>query len=223
MKIALCLSGEARHSMFCFPYLWESFIDNGYDVDVYIHSWREFRALPLYSAKKVLIENENVIEEIKSNIHIPPATQIDGVIDNNIKMFYSFKKAFQLLNGKYDIVIRSRFDVFFNKKLDLKKIIDELVIGEYDIYIPNEEYNYSQIGYNDQMAIGTYPAMKIYSETLDNINQIVEKTLRWYPEDFLGIHLKNNSIRIKQTNIDYRLVRYVTPRLNYENPKVNLE
>jgi hypothetical protein len=209
--------------MFCFPYLWESFIDNGYDVDVYIHSWKEFRALPLYSAKRVLIENENVIEQIKSNIHIPAATQIDGVVDNNIKMFYSFKKAFQLLDGKYDIVIRSRFDVFFNKKLDLKKIIDELVVGEYDIYIPNEEYNYSQIGYNDQMAIGTYPAMKIYSETLDNINKIVEKTLRWYPEDFLGIHLKNNSIRIKQTNIDYRLVRYVTPRLNYENPKVNLE
>ena len=39
-KIALCLSGEPRSSMFCFPYIYESFLDLGfeYEVDVYIHS-----------------------------------------------------------------------------------------------------------------------------------------------------------------------------------------
>lgn len=223
MKVALCLSGEARHSMFCFPYLYESFINNGYDVDVYIHSWKQFRALPLYKVKGVLIENESVIDEIRAGITIPAEVKIDGIVDNNIKMFYSFKKAFELLDGEYDIVIRCRFDVFFAQKFPLKQIIEELERGEYDIHIPNEHYNYSQIGYNDQLAIGTYPAMKVYSETLDNINPILAKSLRWYPEDFLGIHLRNNSIRIKQTTIDYRLVRYVNSVLNYENPKVNLE
>ena len=38
-KIALCLSGEPRSSMFCFPYIYESFIDLGdkYEIDIYIH------------------------------------------------------------------------------------------------------------------------------------------------------------------------------------------
>jgi hypothetical protein len=29
IKIALCLSGEPRSSMFCFPYIYESFINLG--------------------------------------------------------------------------------------------------------------------------------------------------------------------------------------------------
>jgi hypothetical protein len=58
LKIALCLSGEPRSSMFCFPYIYESFINLGpqYEVDVYIHSWKNFRALPLYNPKSIKIE-----------------------------------------------------------------------------------------------------------------------------------------------------------------------
>ena len=58
IKVALCLSGEPRNSMFSFPYIYESLVKLGhmYEVDIYIHSWKDFRALPLYNPKKYSID-----------------------------------------------------------------------------------------------------------------------------------------------------------------------
>ena len=52
MKIALCLSGKPRSSMFCYPYIYDAFMNNEHQVDVFIHSWNECRALDLYRPKK---------------------------------------------------------------------------------------------------------------------------------------------------------------------------
>ena len=53
IKIALCISGEPRSTMASFPYIYETFLlDNPiYQTDVYLHSLKGFRALPLYKPK----------------------------------------------------------------------------------------------------------------------------------------------------------------------------
>jgi hypothetical protein len=70
LKIALCLSGEPRSSMFCFPYIYESFINLGpqYEVDVYIVG--RILELYLYNPKSIKIE-PNKTQHIKSQIPNP--------------------------------------------------------------------------------------------------------------------------------------------------------
>lgn len=58
MKIALCISGQFRNSMFCFPNIYRSFILN-YNTDVFIHSWEYSEELfDLYKPTKIILDNE---------------------------------------------------------------------------------------------------------------------------------------------------------------------
>ena len=78
IRVALCLSGEPRSSMASFPYIYEAFLkDNDtYDIDVYSHSWKGFRALDLYKPKNSQIESINepiFINNIINNLNsLPP-------------------------------------------------------------------------------------------------------------------------------------------------------
>jgi hypothetical protein len=96
-------------------------------------------------------------------------------------------------------------------------MLTDLKNKKYDIYIPNEEFNMG--GYNDQLAIGTLDTMKIYSDTFFNLNKFAHELGRWHPETFLGKQLKDNNIKVHQTNLDYRLVRNVNVETHWpENP-----
>lgn len=205
-KIALCISGQPRSSMFCYPYIYDAFINNDYDVDVFIHTWNYCRAIDLYKPKKLEIESEqDILKEILTQINLNNI-QIEGNVSNNILMYYSIKKCFDLIDSSYDIVIRSRFDLLLQPKFDIHTIIDELFSKKYEIYIPNEIFNMG--GYNDQLAIGTYDSMEVYSNTIFNLNDFSQISGKWHPEMFLGMQLNQNNIKVYQSDIDYRLVRY---------------
>jgi hypothetical protein len=216
-KIALCISGKSRSSMFCFPYIYDAFINNNYNVDVFIHTWDECRVIDLYNPKKLEIENEQeVLNSIIPQLNLENI-KIEGNIGNNILMYYSIKKCFNLIDDTYDIVIRSRFDLLLQPKFDIIPIITDLNLKKYDIYIPNESFNMG--GYNDQVAIGTYNSMKSYSDTILNLNEFANKLRRWHPETFLKKQLDDNNIKVNQTDLDYRLVRNVSATTHWpENP-----
>jgi len=217
LKIALCISGKARSSMFCFPYIYDAFINNAYNVDVFIHTWDECRAVDLYRPKKIEIESEqDVLSAIIPQLSLHNI-RIEGNVYHNVLMYYSIKKCFDLIDKDYDIVIRSRFDLLLQPKFDLTKIVRGLLNNEYDMYIPNVEFNMG--GYNDQVAIGTYQSMKIYSDTILNLNQFANDLGRWHPETFLGKQLDDNNIKVYQNHVDYRLVRNVSVTTHWhENP-----
>ena len=128
IKVALCLSGEPRSSMFCFPYIFESFINLGsqYEVDVYIHSWKGFRALSLYKPKNFQIDNSidedkyfrNYVNTLTSQLQPSKLlleylkankayTTNSSSLKNTILMFTSIQKSFNLIRDPYDIYIRS--------------------------------------------------------------------------------------------------------------------
>jgi len=132
-------------------------------------------------------------------------------------MFYSIKKCFDLISKDYDIVIRSRFDLLLQPKFDISRVVASLLSSEYGMYIPNVEFNMG--GYNDQVAIGTYQSMKIYSDTILNLNQFANDLGRWHPETFLGKQLDDNNIKVYQNHVDYRLARDVSVTTHWhENP-----
>ena len=217
MKIALCISGKPRSSMFCYPYIYDAFINNEHQVDIFIHSWDECRAIDLYNPKKIQINSDKETLDVLIPMLDLNGIKIEGNTKNNVLMWYSIKKCFDLIEGEYDVVIRARFDLLLQPKFDIERILNDLSNKKYDIYIPTEEFNMG--GYNDQLAIGTYDAMKIYSDTFLNLNKFAHELGRWHPETFLGKQLKENGISVYQTHLDYRLVRNVDVTTHWpENP-----
>lgn len=218
VKIALCLSGLIRNSFFCFPYIYNSFINTEYSTDIFIHTWNDSPVIELYKPKNVQIENQKeVLDFVLPQIKLKTDVSIKGNILNNISMYYSIKKCCDLVNNDYDIIIRCRFDLLLQEKINLKQIVNSILNKEYDIYIPNVQFNMG--GYNDQLAIGSYSAMKIYSDCYFDIPNIANETKVWHPETFLGKFIDKNNLKIYQDNYDYRIVRNVQPTLHWpENP-----
>ena len=217
MKIALCISGKPRSSMFCYPYIYDAFMNNNHQVDVFIHSWNECRVLDLYRPKKLEINSDSEALNMLLPMLNLNNINIEGNVKNNILMYYSIKKCFDLIDDEYDIIIRARFDLLLQPKLDIESILTDLINKKYDIYIPTKEFNMG--GFNDQLAIGTSEAMKIYSDTFFNLNKFAHELGRWHPETFLGKQLNDNNIKIYQTHWDYRLVRNVNVDTHWpENP-----
>ena len=215
-KIALCISGEPRHSMACFPYLFESFIvaHPQYEIDVYIHSFKAFRAIPLYNPKKVLLEE---VDEFDIYKHYLDKFEHDIIgshstpFRNTILMHYGVNKCFNLTkNIKYDYYIRCRPDIKLNSFFDLSYVINNLESNKKDLWVP---HNYDAFDWensiNDQLAIGNYNAIKIYSELINHLGKVVSQTNSYYPEGLLGTYLNNSPIKIEKGYIDMALVRNV--------------
>lgn len=220
-KIALCLSGEARSSMLSFPYIYESFINLNpeFEVDVFIHTWKDFRSSPLYNPKKLYIdyssedeiymkyinEIENFEEDVKlerDQFHLLP-------VKHTVLMHYGLKNVFELTKDqKYDYYIRCRLDILLKNKIDIFYILNKLKFENKDIWIP---HSYNQPNWefecNDQLAIGNYKGMSNYFNCFKNIPKLIHQTKSYLPEVLLGNHLKNCNLNIEWGQTDYVLVR----------------
>lgn len=208
-KIALCISGKFRNSIFCFPTLYGNFIKNK-NTDVFIHTWDNLQnVFDLYNPKKILIENQ---DEIYDNLF--PDINLSKIninrtanIKNNFLMFYGIKKCIDMVNDEYDYIIRIRPDLYLQKTIPLNAILDDIEKNRYDIQIPDERQNHT--GLNDQIAIGSYFSMKTYSDVYKNIKKIVDKTHYWHVETILKEHITMNNIKINQIPYEYGIVRKV--------------
>ena len=191
IRVALCLSGEPRSSMASFPYIYEAFLkDNDtYDIDVYSHSWKGFRALDLYKPKNSQIESINepiFINNIINNLNsLPPQistlksisdsfTPNTSLFKNSLLMLSSIERCFNLIQEPYDVYIRCRYDIFFRSKFWLFPVLNDILNSKYDMFIPLR-YAYKSIpnNYNDQISIGNYSSMKLYASLIHNLNGLI--------------------------------------------------
>ena len=241
-KIALCLSGEPRNSMFCFPYIYESLINLGpdYEVDIYIHTRRNFRAFFLYKWKKYILDHTTSHDLLKDfhKISLPENlrsskefylgyTSNSDFISNQLLMLDGIHKSFQLSltdNTPYDIYIRCRPDIFTSSKIEINSIIKELLNDEYDIFIPSKNLdpksfplNQNIQEYNDQFAISNFKGAKVYSNTFNNLEFLLNQTKEWKAESWLKTQLDVNNIRVKNMFLPIYLSREVKIRSNRGN------
>ena len=224
IKVALCLSGEPRSSMFCFSYIYEAFLKKNplFETDVYTHSWKGFRALELYNPLNLKIENisDIFIGDIINNLNFSSElnqqlnfynsyTKNTNFIFNQIKMMYSIQKCFNLVQKEYDIVIRCRYDIIFSNRDFINNILYDIINKKYDIFIPYpNNLNYLKLGgYCDHLAIGNFNSMKIYSNILSHLPSILPDSKRWSTKNFLKILLDKNKIKVQQSFLNHKLVR----------------
>jgi hypothetical protein len=215
IKIALCLSGEPRSSMFCFPYIYESFINLGpqYEVDVYIHSWENFRALPLYNPLATKIEKNKSIEIVNSL----PSPYNTTQYQNHSLMYYSIKESFKLIKKVYDIYIRCRLDLIFESKLVLNPIFEDTLKNYHDIFSLHSSYpTKHEGGVDDQVMIcnekGMLSLINYYDYIKNTPKELFEEQTKkfkgFYGEGFLQNYLNKLNLKIINNPLsDYRLVR----------------
>ena len=131
--------------------------------------------------------------------------------ENNIlNQWYRLFNLFNNLPNTYDLYIRIRPDV--NILLDINDFIQLINnINQNKLSIPNgydfhngfELTNETNICINDQISIGNYNIIKIYSEFY---NYLLEKTELIESEKDLLLYLNNNNIPIERIILPYKII-----------------
>lgn len=137
------------------------------------------------------------------NTHKYPGTQVERVL----AMYYGIKQVNALkkqteeqLGFRYDLVIRSRFDLQFNAHLP------EIVLKPTArLWVPNAHQDFH--GVNDQFAIGTSKLMDAYAGVYDRIPHYFEQGVLFNPEVLLKHHLETEKIPLKRFEWDYVIHR----------------
>ena len=136
MKVALLLTGLPRKVQEGYTHYWKNIVEN-YDTDVYLHFWEDEeyeKVLEVYNPKKFIKELPFKFTQYRYGVVSPnddmsrPLEQYD--VAGNFRgfpMFYSWQVGYSLIEGKYDCIIRSRYDLgtpnpIKLENLDLSKI-----------------------------------------------------------------------------------------------------
>jgi len=223
MKLAICISGQPRNFKQSYESLKTYFLDK-YDCDIYFHTWKtdsfestnfgfgnqqynlnekDFNDLiNLYQPKNYILENPIVFDA--SGYKCPIWRQ---PLNNTLSMFYSIYRSFQLIEGNYDYVIRTRFDVNYSN-FNLEFPEEGIILPEW-----NTDIRVKSRGYYDVFALGKPEDMKIYSQVFSNIISYVTNdedflnflTGGWPGQDsplrneyLLKWHLLKNNIKVKE-------------------------
>jgi len=228
MKIALLLSGQLRQIERGYEFIHKNLIE-GYDVDVFIHSWynpeeenKKFskwwesklspnsdqKAILLYNPKRYLIEPQKSFDNKSYD-----ASMFEGSyrVNATLSMFYSIQECNRLKNiycvennVEYDIVVRCRFDFAIFNKINYENFNTTDTI-----YFKDDCTHEPSVCMNDHFAFGPPNLMNIYCNTFNEIeNLYYNHNTLFNPEIFLGRNLKMlNKINCVNTPIKSGIIR----------------
>lgn len=188
MKIALCLSGQARSFRQGYEYYKHNLL-NHCDVDVYIHTWKfteQNDLVALYKPKACEFET-------------PPLGDFDNKYTNTpnrqkhpprftYRMLYSMYHSSLLLQGKYDWVIKSRTDYALNVKIPFEQLDNT------KLYIPNCRMVPERDFGNDQFAFGSQETMMKYMSTHINGDKYYFEGAQFIGENMMQANLREHGL-----------------------------
>ena len=116
---------------------------------------------------------------------------------NKYRVFFLMEQHISNLNIQYDAIVSLRVDlVFHNKFINFE-------MEPNTIYIP-EGSDWRVNGINDQVAIGSFPVMKIYNNVYNNSIELLQKGLTVpHPETLTNCNLLHNNVIIKRISLRY--------------------
>jgi hypothetical protein len=196
MKIALCLSGQARGLEKAYEYVNRNLLSCN-DVDVFCHVWGDGSLVEkLYSPRKILVEYNDVIKINKNYNDYNPNHHTKNTAFNTFSMFYSIMKSNELKtsheqknNKKYDIVIRSRYDYAIARNINFLEYDSERIWTPV-VKLCMPDYFLC----NDQFAFSNSSNMNVYSAVYDNIDLYHSSGVFMVGEAMLAEQLKRNGL-----------------------------
>jgi hypothetical protein len=222
MKVALLLSGALRDGYLYYDLLHKNLLSK-YDIDIFISYSYDYTEsdIPiaaeledLYKPKmlRYLMYPNNLYENITKCLEYPclPNVRVDNFIKmaNGLKEVNMLKCVWEELNNfKYDVVIKSRFDL---------QIIDEinLKLPNNSIHIPIGWDNMD--GYNDLFAYGDSESMDYYCSLYDNLIDYIDMDIPIHPEYMLKFHLNKGNSNIYRFPLKLKLREMIVDNTEYK-------
>ena len=226
-KIAICISGYLRTFENCYQSIKENLIQD-YDCDIFIHTYDKIRAKPSYhnqdyydrerdyslnldffekipNLKSLVIEN---FDDIKGNflkfqnrlgIDYMPAVYMAPY---KIYKCNELKKKYERDNNFiYDVVIRTRGDQVFTKKINFNFPENKILINSYPFgdedYIHNctEKEESRTVGYlNDRFAAGSSENIDYLSDLYNHLETYLAEPLFSPIERLFYLHLEGKEL-----------------------------
>lgn len=191
MKIALCLSGQARSFQKGFEYHKKNLLDH-YDVDVFIHTWN-FDGLEelakLYNPVSMMVEEP--LKDDFDSLYTKTPDPIKHPPRFTVAMLYSMHKSCELKTihemdekFEYDWVIKSRTDYALNVFIPFAELNNK------KLYIPNCRMVPERDFGNDQFAFGGSQVMNKRMTIYTNMNHYYDQGVAMIGEDMMQAHLR---------------------------------
>ena len=201
MKIALCLSGQARSYEKGYEYHKKNLLDH-YDVDVFYYTWRPLdrddrrNLADLYFPRNCMVEPPLQHDLSKYTRH-PTAIPGWKVKDPKLSTYAQLyaiqwanvlKKRWEDHAGIYDWVIRSRFDFALNVKIPFEDLDNT------KLYIPNCRRTPGRDFGNDQFAFSSSENMNKYSNLFNILDMFYDQGVQLLCEDLMSANWKYHNL-----------------------------
>jgi hypothetical protein len=199
MRIALCLSGQARAFNQGYEFVHKNLLKDN-DVTVFIHTWESLEAhesIMKYQARTWQIDPA-LTNDLSKYTNVPPPQPNWKVKDParstwnqlyGIMICNSLKSEFELLyDMKFDWVIRSRFDFALNTTIDFKHLDNT------KLYIPNCRITPARDFGNDQFAFSSSENMDKYADTYNHLDRFYDSGIQMMCEDMMSANWKQHNL-----------------------------
>lgn len=222
MKVALLLSGKFRGSYIPFNYLKTNILDK-YSPDIFInYNYKNENDIECDESELVSIYNPKLINFVKTDTIVGERIkEVEGyptAAESNVSSVFNMwwgiyqanelKKKYEEENGfKYDIVIRTRFDI---------EILTEVSLRNWNnsIFIPIGSDH--RDGFNDFLAYGSSHCMDYYCSNFHNLVTYIKEGELIHPERLLRRHLKDiQNCQLIRTYIPMKLRGVFVNNIDY--------
>lgn len=229
MKTALCVFGQPRTMEFCFPSLKKHILDV-YNPDVFVASDSQGdRIKELYHPVAIEIHSPNEENQImgehrlRYGVAVPFPEVPQCPISPPANLSYMFKgwrcrellKAHELIHGKYDVIIATRFDAKF---LYIQPVI---MPEENCVYVPRIDACqnpinkfglhangvFGGVGYGGQIFWGSSDIVKGILDSYNWSDVCFKEINRWCGEMMFKWFCDKNNIKVKYTDVTFMLIR----------------
>lgn len=232
MKTALLLSGKCEEHYY--DSIYKTLIEP-YNSDIFISSWIDNinikYILDLYKPSLSKFESLSSVQNLKDKFL--DFSKKNGVnpYKSTFHMFYklydvnNLRKEYENRNNvKYDLIIKSRFDLNFGEKMKCSQIepfifnkiddkeINDAINNNY-LYLRTDPYlggKYITYWIWDQFAFGNDHNMNIYCNTFENLEKIISSKRDYVDinEKVLYYNLVDNGVKYKHTHTTYKISTY---------------
>lgn len=223
MKVALCLSGQARFGVDNYQHIYENLIAPT-NADVFCHFWSTtdpeqdmdpYATAKIYGAKKAIIEDPKVVEDSWLLKWDEKFTDVDlWKYRRMVSMYDSMGTSVSLAWPSYDLLIKARTDLILKKPFDMEEYSSKACYFYDDRVVEDGTLRL----YGDELFWGPYREMLdlVFGVKL-NLDDMIRKTRQPRPEVMLSqkaSEMKTKVSKIGQPNIRRNEILH-TERLKY--------
>lgn len=237
MRIAILMCGHTRSYDKCranfFNKIIRPLITVGYTYDLFFSTWNEegFKAKQWegkINTPQIIQDSTDISVEENARDVFMELFNNNETSANGASMWYRVYECYKLMEKysekyseknsiKYDIVIRTRPDLYYDNPLDILWLKS---CEKNTVYMAEWHRHFRSVCFTmmDQFAFGTVESMRNYCQTFCSIQKCMRKKYAYTAEGFLHHQLTITNTNVKRIPIHYGIQRIIRtePMTRYE-------